>query len=810
MASIQSLGVGSGVLTSELVDDIIAAERESTDLRLDVKRAEYEAKISAFGAIRSSLDALSNAADALGDRDSFLINTVSSTNEAAVTATSQAGATPGIHTVEVLATARAQTLTTIRFDSADQIVGEGTIDIRFGTTTFAGGNYDSFTENTERASGQIVIDSTNNTVDGIRDAINAADVGVIASVVNDGQGFILVLTSDRTGDDNSMELTVTESGAVGLGGLAFNATQNTPGTNLTQTVDADDAIVVIDGITVTRETNTIDEVIPGVTFSVAGNNAGAPATITIAEDITGIETRMQAFVDAYNSMKTLTDDLTDFNQEDKVGALLTGDATVRGVLAQLRRMMTRAVDQIESSSVRALVDLGISTDQNSDYQLAFSNSKFRNALSASSSDVVAMLAEQTRASDNQITFNRFQTGTQAGTYDVDIFQVASQGEINGATVAGLAGPITIDADNDTFEISVDGIRSEVITLAQGIYADGDALAVQLQSQINQDSNLRTANADVEVTYDSSNQQLTIQSTSYGSGSSVGIINVDTNTATTFGISAVSASSGENVAGTINGIEGIGTGQFLSIPSGSVAATAGRYVGTSIAGFDTPPVTIDATNDTFRLSVDGTLSSDIVLNAGAYLTAEDLASEIQTQINADTTLSGSGLAVTVSFDNANNRFEITSDSTGEDSSVNLTFALSGTVSDLGLTVGTGTIGRQATSVADPASGIQIQVQGEAVGERGSVTLVRGVMNQIASFLDSFVSFGGGLANKLDSLGNLVEDIEAEAADFSRRMSLLEDRMRIRFAAADALIFTLNSTSSFLEGQLDSLPGYTRKN
>ena len=87
MASIQSLGVGSGLLTSELVEDIIAAEREGTDLRLEAKRAEFEAKISAFGAIRSGIDTLSSAASALGDSKSLLTNTVASSDETAVTAT---------------------------------------------------------------------------------------------------------------------------------------------------------------------------------------------------------------------------------------------------------------------------------------------------------------------------------------------------------------------------------------------------------------------------------------------------------------------------------------------------------------------------------------------------------------------------------------------------------------------------------------------------------------------------------------------------------------------------------------------------
>ena len=246
MASIQSLGVGSGLLTSDLVEDIVAAEREATDLRINAKKAEFEAKISAFGSLQSQLDALDTASSALSSSSSLLLNTVSTTDETIVTATATSAATPAVHTLEVTSTARAHTLTSIRYESADAVVGDGTLDFRFGTTTYSGGSYDTFTENTERATASITIDSSNNTLDGIRDAINAADVGVRASVVDDGQGFLLVLVSDQTGANHSMEITATEGDTAGLSALAFNSSAAVEGTNFTQSVEASDALVKID------------------------------------------------------------------------------------------------------------------------------------------------------------------------------------------------------------------------------------------------------------------------------------------------------------------------------------------------------------------------------------------------------------------------------------------------------------------------------------------------------------------------------------------------------------------------------------
>lgn len=810
MPSIQSLGVGSGLLTSELVEDIIAAEREATDLRIGAKRAEVEAKISAFGAVRSGISNLATAADALGSSDTLLSTTVNSTNASAVNASADAQAVPGTHTVEVLATARAHTLTTQRYDAIDAVVGEGTLDFRFGATTFVNGAYDTFTENPERASANITIDATNNTLSGIRDAINAADFGVSANIINDGQGYVLVLTSDQTGENHSMEISVTAGAVAGLEALAFNAGASVAGTNLTQTVDADDAVAIIDGLTVSRETNQIADVIDGVTFDLFAATPGTPVTLTVSQDTAAITERMNAFVEAYNSLKVLTDELTAYSEEDESGGLLTGDATLRSLLSQLTRSMVRGVSDVENTGLRALVDLGIASDENNNFLLSFNATTFQSALAASSNDVLAVLAEQTRASDSGITFAGFTNNTQAGSYLVDISRAATQASYSGAVVAGLSGPITIDADNDSLSVTVDGVASGSIDIAQGSYTDGDSLATAIEAAINLDANLRAAQVSVSVGYDDSAQTLQIASTSYGSGSNIGIDSVDTNVSADLGLVVVTSTSnvGLDVAGTINGVEGQGTGQFLSIPSGPQAATAGIYKGAAVTSFDAGPLTLDADNNRFRLSVDGILSNDVVLTTGSYASGADLAVEVAAQINADTTLSASGLSVSVAYDAADERFEITSGSEGVGSSVNLTYALAGTVGDLGLTVGVGEPGANASAVADAAAGIGLQVQGAATGERGTVTLVRGIMNQIASLLGAANEFGGTLSSKVQSFDSQLADLDEEAQTFGDRMDQLEERLRFQFAAADALISTLNNTSSFLDSQLASLPGYSR--
>ena len=810
MASIQSLGVGSGLLTSDLVEDIIAAEREATDLRLDARRAEFDAKISAFGTVRSQLDNLESATSSLSSLSSLQLNTATTSDETVLTATASSAATPGINTIEVSATARSHTLSSLRYDSVDTVIGEGTLTFQFGTTTFNEGVYDTFTQDATRGSATIIIDSSNNTLDGIRDAINAADIGVTANVIDDGEGFRLTLVSDTTGDDSSLQITVAEGAEPGLSAIAFNAGAADPETNLTQVVAAQDAALKVNGIDITRSENTISDIIPGITLNLLAAKPDTEISISVAQDVTAISDNLQAFVEAYNEVKSLVSELADYDAENETAGLLTGDATLRNLDGQLRRVLTRAVDGLASDSIRALVDLGISTNQNNGFQLQFDRQAFETALQNDTDGVIALLASQSRASDSQISVSSFSSATQAGEYSVEITQAATRAQLLGTATAGLASSLTVDDNNDTLSVTVDGVTSGSVALTQGVYADGAALAVELQAQINADATLRAAGKSIEVAYDVTTQQLSLTSSSYGSSSNVGITAVDVDTLSEFGLttSAASANVGLNVAGTINGVAGTGIGQLLSIPSGTQAATSGSYSGLGIAAFETGSLDIDADNNTFRLSVDGTLSQDIVITQGTYATGADLAAEIQSQIDADANFTLAGKSAVVSFDAANNRLEITSGSEGLGSSVNLTFAQAGTASDLGLAVAQGDAGRNASTRAEPSGGISVRVQGDAVGERGTVTIVRGVMNQLQTFLSDFTGFGGGLNNRINGLGESIDEINEEAADFSARMDLVEARLRTQFAAADALIATLNSTSSFLEQQLASLPGVTR--
>jgi flagellar hook-associated protein 2 len=803
MAAIQSLGVGSGLLTSDLIDKIIASERNDTDARMTTKKAELDAKVSAFGTIKSSVDSLRTAAKALGDASTLLINTATSSDPSSVGASATNKAQSGVHSVEVTALARAHTLASKRYSDITSVVGSGTLTFNFGTTTFANdGTYRTFTPNPARQSASIVIDDTNDTLQGVRDAINAADIGVTANIVNDGSGFRLVLAADDLGASNSMQINATEGATAGLSAIAFNAGASTADTNMTQTVAAADAAAVIDGIPITRTTNTINDVVTGLTFNLQATNAGSPAVVTVAQDTSGIATKMQAFVDAFNDVRALTDKLTAYDATNNQPSLLTGDPTVLSIRNQMQRLLSVSVS---GASVKSLVDLGVTSDQDNQYFLAFDQSKLTAALTKDPTGVQALLASQTGATDGAVNVVGFTSKTTAGSYAVDVSQLATHGTTVGASPgAGAFAPITIGDGNDDLTVSIDGVATGAIKLTHGVYATGAALAKELQTQINADSTLQAANVSASVSFNATDNHFEIASTRYGSASSVGIDTVDTDTLATLGFTVGAAQVGLNVAGTINGVAATGNGQFLAAPNGPLPAMSGFAQGAAIAADFTTPLVIDATNDNFSVRVDGVASGPITLTDGNYTTGDSLATEIQTRINADSALVAGGVSVSVKYDAAQRRFTVTSASKGASSSVGFTTIAAGVTAALGFGVGLGTNGRDAASVADASAGLSVQITGGPLGDRGTVSLVRGVMNRIDQTWTNAVSVGGMFDTQQASFDAQEKRLADDQDAFNKRMTALQTRLQTQFAAADALISKLNSTSSYLSQQLNMLP------
>ncbi|HET8850465.1 MAG TPA: flagellar filament capping protein FliD [Marinobacter sp.] len=553
MATISSLGIGSGVLNADLVDQLVAAEREPVELRLSQETQKTEALISAYGQLRSAVTELRLPMRQLSAPDNLTAFSANSSNEDITVSVDSTKASRGTYSINVTSLAQAQALaSTVVFADRDATsVGQGTLTLSVGEKTT-----------------NITIDDSNDTLQGLANAINDADAGVSAGVIDTGSGYQLVLSADETGTANAVSIAVsgdnggTDTDNQGLSRFAFNSGMDS-GAGLTETIVAKDAVMEINGVAVTRSTNNFENVIDGLSFDIKEEGK---ATVSVEQDFGAVADRVQGFVDKFNALQSTIDGLAGFNAESGVGSLLTGDSAIRGIQNQLRDILTRVVPGLENASVRSLADVGITTDWETG-GLEFDREKFEEQLKAYPDDVTALFAEQGRTTDSQVEFVRSGLDTVPGTYDINVTQAATQGVLTGnaALVANMTTPISITAANDELTFQVDGDTSVSVTLTQGEYASPQAFVDELQAQLNSNNALNASDTSVQVGLDVDGK-LTFTSSSYGSKSTVSITNAEDGSA--YGLAVATGTAGVNVAGTIGGRTAEGDGQVLFLAGGN--------------------------------------------------------------------------------------------------------------------------------------------------------------------------------------------------------------------------------------------------
>jgi len=372
-----------------LVSQLMAVERRPIDT-LNARISDTQAKISSFGTLSSLVSTFQSAAQNL---QTGLHRLTATPSDATVLSTSAGnGGVPGNYAVNVSQLAQSHNLVAAGQASSTAAIGSGaatTLSFDFGTIsggTLANGRYSgaSFTPNGS-ASASIVIDSSNNTLEGIRDTINAANLGVRASLVNDGSGtpWRLALTSTQSGVSNSMRITAS-GGDGSIGSLLGHDPAGVQ--NLAQTVAAQNANFTVNGIAITSASNTVNSAIQGVTLTLR-NTTTTPASLAVERDTSAINTAASAFVDAYNALAGQIRSRVAYASGTSPGGVLAGDNTLRLMQDQLRTIfMTPAT----GGSLSLLAEVGITS--RADGQLAFDSSRLGTAMTNNFSDVVNLFS----------------------------------------------------------------------------------------------------------------------------------------------------------------------------------------------------------------------------------------------------------------------------------------------------------------------------------------------------------------------------------------------------------------------------------
>ena len=580
--ALASPGIGSNLDVNSIVTQLMAVEQKPL-AALATKEVSIQSEISAYGTVRGALAGLQSAVQGLSDASKFQIGkSASSSANDVLAATATSDAVNGSFAVEVSKLAQAQRLASAGVASSTAVVGNGTLTIDFGT--ISGGTFNStsgqysgasFTSNGNGAK-TISIDASNNSLEGIRDAINKAGIGVSASIVNDGSNtpYRLALSVANAGSSNSLKISV--SGDPALSALLANDPSGTQ--NLQETATAQNSELKINGIAISKSSTVIADAIQGVTLNLSKTNVGSPATVTVSSSNSAIGNAVSAFVKAYNDAKKTLDSVTAYDGSSaKAGGTvgksgpLQGDATIRRMQYQIRQMFSTQVAGVDSS-YNSLAKVGIAFQK--DGTLSLDNTKFQKAVDASYGNVLALFAATGNASDSLVKYNSSTTATKAGQYDINISALASKGSLAGSAVT--TGLTITAGSNDTLGVTLNGVSSSV-TLEAKTYASVDALAAEIQTKINGNSAFSGSSVAIAASGNAASFTLAATSNLYGSTSN---FSVSGNAASLFGASPVTT-AGVDVTGTIGGNSATGTAQKLMGNSGASDGLAVNVTGGAV-------------------------------------------------------------------------------------------------------------------------------------------------------------------------------------------------------------------------------------
>lgn len=358
-------GIGSGIDIKGIVSSMVAAERAPKQTQLANLEKKTATQITSIGALKGAISDFQAALGSLNKADLFHARSASSSKADLVGVTAGTTAGAGTYQVEVksLATNSKVALAAIQNTAeAPAAFASGKLDISIGVPgtpplkeTFS-----------------VTVDGGNNSLAGVRDAINEAgkDKGVSATIVTDEFGSRLVLTSNRTGAGRDISVAATGEGAAQLGQialstLAFDGAASSTGAGPRLLSQAQSAELYIDGLKVVSETNKVDSAIDGVTLDLkAKTAANEPLTITVAEDKAGVKKQVQSFVDAYNKLIGVVNAQTKVTSvgdgKTPITGALVGDATARTLLGTIRNEL---VNTQGNGAIRALTDMGITTQK---------------------------------------------------------------------------------------------------------------------------------------------------------------------------------------------------------------------------------------------------------------------------------------------------------------------------------------------------------------------------------------------------------------------------------------------------------------
>ncbi len=338
MATITSLGIGSGLDINSMVTQLVALERRPLD-QMRTEATRLQTQVSSYGQLKSLFSSLQDASTALNNAPLWQRSVATSSNDAAVSAIGGADAVAGSYSVTVQALARNQTIVSANpLGASTSLAGAGTLTLQLGSWDGAPA---AFTAKPDSTATDITVSATDTLAD-VRNKINAAGAGVTATLVTDANGTRLSLRSNESGEVNGFRLQAADAdGAAGDGAglsrLAYDPPAGNVGMELRQA--AGNATATVNGVSIESTSNEVKDIIPGLTLRLRKETGAEEVSVNLATDRAGVDAAIKSFVEAYNALAKFIGTQTRYDEASKKAGNLQGDGAVTAVQARLRAVL---------------------------------------------------------------------------------------------------------------------------------------------------------------------------------------------------------------------------------------------------------------------------------------------------------------------------------------------------------------------------------------------------------------------------------------------------------------------------------------
>ena len=504
---------GSGLNITQIVDSLVDAEKSPQESMIQKKIDERNTSISAIGEVKSALSTLSSSLSVLTGNTSLKTSSSGTALSAQISNPSLAQTINS--SISVTSIAKGQTLAFSGYSSSTSVVGGGSLVLERGDWSSG-----SFVASSTVSSNSITVTSTD-TLESLKDKINALNYGVTASVLGAGDDtFTLVLKSGE-GEKNALRITATESPS----GSGLSSIDNSSTNGSKQKVAGTDAALTVDGISLTRSTNNITDLFSGyeINISTVTNSSGSdiPITLTSSVDETAAENNLKAFVDAVNNTRTILNEKTFRGSSSQDAGELAQDPVIKSIKKEIENLTSSALSGFSSNGVY-LSNLGVRTER--DGKLSLNTTVLKNELKNNPSSLDAIFNSMYSTSSSLLSASGGSSKAPvSGSYTFAMTAFVS-GNISGLKSNDTSPNLT--ASNNTIQLVVDSTTSGTITVPSAHYSSEDALATAIQTATNADSTLSAAGKSVIVTH--SDGSYKISSSSKGSSTSMVINSIGSN------------------------------------------------------------------------------------------------------------------------------------------------------------------------------------------------------------------------------------------------------------------------------------------